>query len=398
MRKQLLIILITFLSSNCFSQISFEKGYFINNNEQKIECLIKNIDWNNNPTEFEYRLSINTEEKIATIKLLKEFGVYNDSKYIRGIVNIDRSTKKLNDLSTNRNPVFKEEELFLKVLVEGQSNLYSYVDGNLVRFFYSKDNSNNIEQLVFKYYKSSGDLIGENNRFKQQILNDLKCENIKEKDIKNISYVKNDLVNLFVKYNNCNNSEGINFEEKQKKDLFNLTIRPRLNSSSLLIQISDYTNWITDFGNETSIGFGLETEFILSFNKNKWSIIIEPAYQSFKSKKEGVSRNVTVDYKSIQLAVGLRHYFFINNNAKFFINASYLRDFQKNSMIDFDPGFDLDITTTTGGNLGFGIGYKQNDKFSLELRLQTVRGVLNSYEQWSSRYENLSVIFGYSIF
>lgn len=398
MRKQLLIILLTFLSSNCFSQISFEKGYFINNNGQKIECLIKNIDWNNNPIEFEYRLSINTEEKIATIKLLKEFGVYNDSKYIRGIVNIDRSTKKLNDLSTNRNPVFKEEELFLKVLIEGQSNLYSYVDGNLVRFFYSKDNSNNIEQLVFKYYKSSGDLIGENNRFKQQILNDLKCENIKEIDIKNISYVKKDLVNLFVKYNNCNNSEGINFEEKQKKDLFNLTIRPRLNSSSLLIQISDYTNWITDFGNETSIGFGLETEFILSFNKNKWSIIIEPAYQSFKSKKEGVSRNVTVDYKSIQLAVGLRHYFFINNNAKFFINASYLRDFQKNSMIDFDPGFDLDITTTTGGNLGFGIGYKQNDKFSLELRLQTVRGVLNSYEQWSSRYENLSVIFGYSIF
>ena len=51
---------------NCFAQISFEKGYFINNANQKTNCLIKNQDWKDNPTEFEYKLDENSE----SIKLL----------------------------------------------------------------------------------------------------------------------------------------------------------------------------------------------------------------------------------------------------------------------------------------------------------------------------------------
>lgn len=54
MKKRILFLLITILSLNCYSQISFQKGYYIDNTNQKINCLIKNIDWKNNPTEFEY--------------------------------------------------------------------------------------------------------------------------------------------------------------------------------------------------------------------------------------------------------------------------------------------------------------------------------------------------------
>lgn len=81
-KKQLVFILTAILSLNCYSQISFEKGYFVDNNNQKTTCLIKNIDWANNPTEFEYKLSKNNETKKLTIKLVKEFGVNNTSKYL----------------------------------------------------------------------------------------------------------------------------------------------------------------------------------------------------------------------------------------------------------------------------------------------------------------------------
>ena len=53
MKKQILLLLTTILSLNSYSQINFDKGYFINDSNQKVDCLIKNIDWKNNPTEIE---------------------------------------------------------------------------------------------------------------------------------------------------------------------------------------------------------------------------------------------------------------------------------------------------------------------------------------------------------
>jgi len=295
---------------HCFSQTSFQKGYYINNSGDKVECEIKNIDWKNNPTEFKFRLSENGEQSKETIKTVKEFGVYNFSKYIRSTVDIDRSSKNLKNLTTSRYPVFKAEELFLKVLVDGKYKLYEYEDGNLLRFFYSKEDPNNIEQLVFKTYKASGDLIGENNRFKQQLLNDLKCDQIASKDINRASYEKKDLVNLFVSYNQCGNLEVVNFEKKQEKDLFNLSLRLGVNSSSLDLESSANTINNVDFGNKTGLRIGLEAEFILPFNNDKWAIIAEPTYRLFKSEKETSALSAEVDYASIELPIGVRYYFF----------------------------------------------------------------------------------------
>lgn len=407
MKKRILFLLITILTLNCYSQISFENGYYIDNTNQKINCLIKNIDWKNNPTEFEYKLSENSESKKATIKTIKEFGIDNISKYVRSTVNIDRSSEDINNLSDDKNPIFKEEELFLKVLVEGKATLYQYVYSNLIRYFYNKDNSN-IEQLIFKSYKITNNKIGENNRFKQQLWNDLKCPNFKMSKIESLDYNKKMLVNFFVEYNNCKNQEYVNYEKKKKRDLFNLTIRPRINNSSLTIQNSVFNSRNTDFENKIGFGFGIEAEFILPFNKNKWAIAIEPTYQNFKTEKTTNVNNVSggilianVDYSSIEIPVGLRHYFFLNNNSKIFINASYIFDISSKSSIEFtrNDGSSLSsLDINTRQNLGFGIGFKKNDKFSFEMRYQTGREVLSDYISWSSEYKTLSIIFGYSLF
>ncbi len=114
MKKLLLALFTLILSVNSSAQINFEKGYFINNSGDKTECLIKNIDWKNNPTEFLYKLLENDTPKTATIEMVKEFGINNISKYSRANVNIDRSSEMADKLSTNKSPVFNEEQLFLK--------------------------------------------------------------------------------------------------------------------------------------------------------------------------------------------------------------------------------------------------------------------------------------------
>ncbi|WP_290697279.1 tRNA modification GTPase [Lacinutrix sp.] len=395
MKKPLLTILIAIISVNCFAQISFEKGYFIDNNDQKTECLIKNIDWVNNPTEFQYKAAEELEKKTNNILSVKEFGIYNESKYVRSTVNIDRSSSKLNELSTSRVPTFKEEKLFLKVLVAGKANLYQFRENALVRFFYSKDNSTAIKQLVFKNYKSSGDLIGENNLFRQQLFNDLKCNTVTIKDASRIKYEKDDLTAFFVTYNECNNSELTNFEENKNRDLFNLTARIGFNNSSLLISNPITDPQIVDFGSKLNLRIGLEAEFILPWNKNKFAVILEPTYQNFKSEETVSNKAVIIDYSSIEIPLGIRYSSFINDNSKVFINGSYILDITNNSTVVFDRDINLEITNSF--NFGFGVGYKQNDKYSLELRYQTRRGLLNTFQFFGTDYKTISLIFGYTI-
>lgn len=408
MKKNFLLLLTAIISFNCHSQITFEKGYYIDNSNQKTNCLIKNIDWKNNPIDFEYKLSENAQTKNATIESIKEFGIYNRSKYSRNTVKIDRSSELINKMSHTKNPIFTEEQLFLKVLVEGKANLYSYEGPSIKRYFFNVDNSN-IEQLVFKKFITSENKLGENFLYRQQLWKHLKCPTIKMNKIENLNYKKSSLINLFMAYNKCTNSDFIIHENKQKKDLFNLTFRPRLNNSSLTIENYTGNSRNTDFGNEIGFGFGIEAEYIIPFNKNKWAITMEPTYQNFKAKQTIVANYIIggkliaeLDYRSIEIPISLRHYFFLNNNASIFINISYIMDLSSNnSSLVFkraDNSIFKSYEIETISNLGFGIGYKYNDKYSMEIRYLTEREILNSHADWGSEYKTLSIIFGYSIF
>lgn len=407
MKKKLFFLLTIILSLNSYSQVSFEKGYYIDNNDQKISCLIKNLDWKNNPTKFEFKLSENSETQKADIKSIKEFAITNATKFIRSTVKIDRSSGNVNNLNADKNPVFSEEQLFLKVLVEGKANLYEYTDSNLKRYFYNKTDAP-IEQLIYKSYMISDLDVGKNTKFRQQLWMDLNCPNFKLSDVEKVEYKKNDLVQYFTKYSSCLTNESVEYTPKQKKDLFNLTIRSRLYNSSLAIKNSMYNLRNTDFGKKTRIGFGVEAEYILPFNKNKWSIAIEPSYQSFKSEKttnvkdvSGGIQNVSIDYSSIEVPLTIRHYFFLNKNAKLFVNASYVIDFALKSSVEFTRNDDSNFNTLeikSRNNPAIGIGFKQNDRYSIELRYQTSSEILANYVFWSSNYKTVAIIFGYSFF
>jgi hypothetical protein len=408
MKKQIVLLLtIAVLSVNAYSQNTFEKGYFINNNDQKTECLIKNKDWKSNPSDFEYKVSENSEINIVDIKSAKEFGIYTFSKYVRSTVKLDKSSENINDLSTEKEPAFVEELLFLKVLVEGKSNLYHYLDSNLQRFFYNKENSN-IEPLVYKKYLPTPNRIEDNNQFKKQLWIDLKCPTIGVNTLESLRYQKNSLIDFFVKYNNCNNSEVVKYERKENKNLFHLTLNAHLNSSSLSVYNSTFTrNKTTEFGPEMSLGFGVEAEYIFPFNNNKWSVFIEPTYQYFNSEKITDDYYVpekkivsTVAYSSIEVPIGIRHYFFLKNNSKLFVNAAYVFDFNFKSTLEL---YKLDsyynsLVVSSLNNMAFGVGYKFKEKYRVETRYETSRTIIGSYIHWTSSYSTFSVLLGYSLF
>jgi hypothetical protein len=389
------ILFTLLISASAVAQISYEKGFYIGNDNKKIECLIKNVDWKNNPTRFEYKLPEATESKTEDISSVMEFGFDNSVKYLRSMVKIDRSSDSFDSLRSERNPTFRSEQLFLKVLVDGKATLLSYQAGTLLRFFYSVDKSD-VQQLVYKKYLVENEGIATNSDFRQQLWMGFKCQDISENSIKDILYSAKALSNFFKKYNECH-GETPSAVSSEKGDFFNFRLKAGLDYSTFrLIQPTNGGFGKSDFGNRTNFRVGIETEFILPFNKNKWAIIIEPTYQSYESANpvRTILGGATVKYRSIETPFGIRHYFFLNEKTKLFVNSFLIYDFVLDSRVKFSGGNYIDIISTFSFSAGGGLAYK---KLSGELRYHFPHGVINEIN-FGSDYHKLSFIVGYKIF
>ncbi|MBT29784.1 MAG: tRNA modification GTPase [Thalassobius sp.] len=396
MKKVLLTITITLLTTLAFAQVKFEKGYFIDNNNQRTDCLIKNLGWKNNPTSFEYKAlkdSSSTNTQTANIETVKEFAVEGAFRYSRFTVQMDKSSFAISELGKDREPVFEEATLFLKLLVGGKANLYVYENGKLTRFFYQTA-SGKVNQLVYKLYKTESGEISKNIYYQQELWNEVKCETMSMSDAERVRYLQNDLIKYFIKYNECENADLIQFQKGKSKMPFSLSLRPGVTFANTTMEsVSD--NEI-DFGSKTNLRIGLEAEFVLPYNKNKWAIVIEPTYQSFESEGMLLTQNVSFKYHSIDFPLKLRYYSFLNNNSKIYLNAGVLTSLLFNSEIAFGNNdiraLDNDLSLTIGA------GYSFKDRLNLEFILNGSRDFTRDNLNWETKYNSFSIVLGYKLF
>ncbi|NOU45506.1 MAG: tRNA modification GTPase [Bacteroidales bacterium] len=390
-----ILFCILFLSAECsFGQIIFEKGYLITNENQKIECLIKNNDWDLSPTMIKYKLIDNEDIKTGNISTIREFGIYGYSRYIKATVKIDRSSTKLSDLSQSRNAIWNQEQLFLKVLVQGKANLYCYKERNFTKFFYSLTDTL-IQQLMFKEYSVNSHQMATNNDFRQQLMREVSCENTPLTTIEKINYDQNELERYFEKYNACEKNSIATTNTKKKLGKFNLRITPGLNYSSLSLGDGNAIKTKKYFKNEPDFRFGLEAEYILPFNKNKWGVTFEPSYYYFKGKNPLSTSFKIVKFSSLYFSIGVRHYFFLNNTNKIFINGiiNSITRIDLNSQISSIIGT---LYIRHKPNLAFGVGFEYRN-LSAEFRYYTNQGALKYRSDWSFEYSNISFIIGYKL-
>lgn len=306
-----------------WAQTTFEKGYFIDSLNNKTECLIKNVDWNKNPRILEYKsLDEKTSDKISALSI-KEFGIDGIAKYIRQSVQIDRSGESVSGVSDKRAPEWSSEELLLRVLIEGKATLYSYQQGNWLRFFYQVGDSP-IEQLVFKKFLMAG-AVATNNDFKQQLWNSMRCPSATEATVKELAYEMHDLVVYFRDYNACSGNNYSDFYKRRKEHLIKSAILTGVNFASYegAIFSPSYSRILK---HNVHFRIGCEMAYILPFNNNRWALVAEPTAIYFKSKNLDVfaSPNDRVNFYGIELPMGLRHYFFLNKEFQIFLNGFYV--------------------------------------------------------------------------
>ncbi|MFN5168167.1 MAG: hypothetical protein ACK5DD_00970 [Cyclobacteriaceae bacterium] len=375
-----------------FSQVEFEKGYFINNQNQRKECYIKNIDWKNNPTEFLFREHDSKTIVRANIDSVKEFGVYGFSHYVRASVGIDRSPNELSSLTTNRTPVWSKETQFLKVLLSGKASLYYFEDSRVSRFFYSVSDTS-IKQLVYKMFKV-GSTVYFNNDFRQQIFSDMQCPNLGS--VNHIRYTEADLKSVFIRYNKC---FGIEVPESGiKKTFFTLKITPGLNAPLITVDNSLTNSQDVSFGRAITYRLGAEAEFTFPFNRGKWAFVVESVYQDINLTAELSSSNANLRLQSIEFPLGLRYYSFLNNHLKFFVNGFYTSaiaiNLNSNLTYTASPNYAEVLELVPSGSFAVGGGF-DFDRVSAELRYIRTADLFSTYVYWSSDYDRWCLILGY---
>jgi hypothetical protein len=401
-----LLVIISIFTSNTFSQTKFLKGYFINNSGQKTDCLIKNVDWKNNPKQFEYKINENESSKINTINEVKEFYIDDVVKYIRETLDIDTSSDNIQDYSIQREPIFKNEQVFLKVLVEGSNNLYLYEGEYAPRLFFSTKTMP-VQQLIYKnYYESvenKTDLLI-NKDYKKQLFLNVKCSS-EDLSLNNLEYNSNAMIKYFLKVNSCDGtgSKEISINKKSK-----LNFKPLLavNNSSVNLNFeTGNTRGNYDLERKISLGFGFELESVLPFNNYVWSIFVQPTYNSYKSEilinipfDTFPNYNVNLTYNYFQIPLGVRRYFFVNENSKIWVDLAFNSYFvSKSSKLEIDRQSTVDLSKFKY-SLCFGVGYKYKKiefgfNYYPKLDLSNSENPKNSFN-----YSNTSLNLKYTLF
>ena len=402
MRTLATFLVLFLLVAESFGQIKFEKGYLINNDHQRIECWIKNLEWKNNPTEFSYKLTESAAPVEGNLATVREFGIANYSKFVNAMVKIDRQIKPVVGAKNELTPDWTRERLFLKVILEGKAKLYSYDDNKLKRFFYSL-NDTLVTQLVY-LETLKGTTLVKNTSYQQQLWSSVKAPNATMNSIKEVDYTQKDLSEYFKTYNEALGGTNTEIIPEKKGSYFNLKLVPGFNSSSVSTSmVVDATNAKSkvDFGSKSGFQAGLEAELIVPFNKYRWGILFEPTFQSYSSDATGKYGSSTIKYSAVDFPIGLRYYFPVNEHTSVFLNGFVIPGFaiNLNSNVGYYVHFSntndsktLDLKSSASAALGGGVEF---NRVSLEARYYTNRNLLDGQAIGTADYSRFSIVLGY---
>ncbi|MCA0933031.1 porin family protein [Lutimonas saemankumensis] len=398
MKKLFITFILCHLGLISTAQIEFEPGHYLDENGNQISGYIKNIDWKNNPSRFEFKSSTDSPSKTITANEATEFYVSGNT-FKKYSVQIDRSSSDIDKLSWNKQPQFKEELLFLRLEVQGSLDLYSYYDKNTFRYFMG-EKEKAPEQLVYKKYRRSSSEIGSNNLYKQQLIQVMKCDGIKKNRFEQLEYTKKSMIKIFEDYNQCVDP-SLNYQKETRKGVYRLSIRPGVsfNSYNLSSSYGYIKEDVVTFDNMVGFRLGVEIEHIFPFNKNKWSLLTEPSFNFVKG--DAIDKDElpsSLSYTSFELPVGLRHYFFLNDKNKLYLNANLILVFPINSSVSLENQKDFEFEK--GTNYSVSLGLKMSDKFSIEYQYKGKenwafdRGLIRR----TSSFGSMALILGYNIF
>jgi hypothetical protein len=377
-------------SYSVYSQVDYQKGYIMSGDGRQQEAWIKIQTSPLNPEKISYKLSETGEVITGDISTLQGFGIGTEAKYIVREIEIDRSTDDPKDLDINKLPALSKQTVFLRYLLESKLSLLDYQTKTNHRYYW-QDDSDSIHLLTYKAYRNASGIMAVNESYKSQLFKLMTCQDMASQ-IKNLNYRKEQLLGIFKRTNTCAQAPIKLFSKEQNK--WPLSIGP-------LIGLDRFT---TDFVNTKTSSmaprFGIEAELLIPYYGRKWAILLEGSYQSVKTHA-AVFPIYTVQnfYSGIEWGLGVRHYFYLQSNSKFLLQANAVIDLPlENKLESTLLGTSQSKFITAGAALS--AGYKLKN-VTAQLRYYTSRNLngnqLTPYlkEQGGLYFQKMSLILTY---
>jgi hypothetical protein len=409
---RILLTIITILAATfCYSQQKFEKGTITFSNGSVIECLIKHSYSSENPSSVKYKLSEEGEERTALLRELEGFQIGEKVKFIKATVDFDKSSTKMGELSSLREPEYVEETALLEVLVEGTASLYRLEKNNIIKYFYKLEDSE-ITPLVYKKYQVNSLTIRENFEYIQQLNKDVNCDEDYFISNKAVSYNSDDLSKLFKKFNRCKNNI-LTFEEIEDRANFKFYAKAGYHFTSDPVKLQGSYNQIDQTAKGSGFETGFQAELNLPYNYRKWSFIGELTYYAINydfsdTSRQGFSSTVYTKINTVRVTTGVRHNFYLDsenseNNIIYLEALVTIFSFQvgensirrathfSTSTGDVERPFDLN----TIPNIAIGGGFPIYKNLSGSVRYNLPQEYLTKYLSHSYRVSSFSVSLNY---
>ncbi|MFC6861631.1 hypothetical protein [Zunongwangia atlantica] len=365
MLKNYAFLLIILIGIPLYSQDKLDNGEIVFNSGKTLNVLIQNKDWVYTPRSFRIKNRYEDAFQVIPSDSVKKLTV-GKFQFVRAIVDFDTSSDDIKNISTNKNPNFKKTSILLRVILKGAGSLYSFERPDVTRYFYSIRSMDSIKQLIYKRYRSTGQLVKENQHYKQQLYLDINCSNNDIHFYNYVDYKKKDLIDVFKRYNQCKNVNYELLSSKEKSNSF-ITIFPEIGISHGALRVNSGLNAGDTEINLTTPKIGVNFEYVFSGGYNKWSVLLKTSYESASISKEifdNYSADLKIDYNALTFYPALNYYFYPTHKTKFFLNAGIEYNLHVNSKVMFlntnraiDPVLD-NPQSSVGLGVGSGIQHK----------------------------------------
>ena len=373
-----LLLFCLLFTSAISAQNIYESGYFIDNDGNRKECLIKKISWKNNPTEFTWKKTISSSPSIGKINDYKEFGVGQDYIFKRYIMKFDLRGDNVGKSTKSENPELKIKKVFLRVILKSEASLYQYSENDVHRFFYTSKDTPYPDLLIYKTYYIPDDSkkVGKkvipkaNTQFREQLQQHVNCGG---QDATELEHSQRDLKNYFADYNNCRGVK-IEYVLKRKISQTKVGLIGSLDFVSFSHPVEFNPNQLVVYDDVLATKYGIYLETFIPFYKVDLSFFLESTYRAFSTQQNNAAGTIaplSLDYKSINVALAPRFHIYLSSDFELFFEGGLSADHDLGTESVFNSVEKITLDYFYGG--GFGVG-----RFKVGYRIYSDKNIAKS--------------------
>ncbi|WP_417366332.1 hypothetical protein [Flavobacterium beibuense] len=376
------VLLAAFFFASLFSYAQDNKGYYVTNNDVRVEGYFKSDNFSN-PDNLEFKKNTSDNFDQLELQALKEYGVDGQYRMVKMAVKVDKSmSSSVRMYSNYKEPDWQKETLFLNVIVDGDASLYSCVYNGENKFFYQvKSKQIGLNQLVYKKYVFNNSGVKENTAYQQDLYNNVNCEGANI-NFGSVSYTESSLKRVFETYNKCLGSDYAVYENKGASKL-TVSFSAFAGGSFSIFKYNG-KEVAGDSDSKLGVNVGTEVEFVMSHTKLGGFARLEYTNVSDGKLVNGVSYTnritevTTLDANFLNFTVGPRFYLNeLKNKKGLYFDGGVGMSFAFGDMIGTQytqvnnvPSEVLreEFSLTSTLFLSAGAGYSINEKLGIDVR------------------------------